>query len=67
MNESGRESSSCLLELSWNGDQPLSLEDGTQQTFLKDRDVIELRGWAGEQHEVDFGAASNVGVTGLGA
>lgn len=35
-----------LLELSWNGKQPLTLPDGSHRTFLQDGDTITLRGWA---------------------
>ncbi|MFD2570912.1 fumarylacetoacetase [Spirosoma soli] len=35
-----------LLELSWNGTQPLALADGSRRTFLEDGDSITLRGLA---------------------
>ncbi|MCA9797887.1 MAG: fumarylacetoacetate hydrolase family protein, partial [Candidatus Eremiobacteraeota bacterium] len=31
-----------LLELAWNGTQPLDLPDGTQRTFLEDGDTVIL-------------------------
>ncbi|AQG78031.1 fumarylacetoacetase [Spirosoma montaniterrae] len=34
-----------LLELSWNGNRPLRLSDGSQRTFLQDGDTVTLRGW----------------------
>jgi fumarylacetoacetase len=35
-----------LLELSWNGAEPLTLEDGTTRSFLEDGDQVTLRAWA---------------------
>jgi fumarylacetoacetase len=35
-----------LLELSWNGAEPIGLVDGTTRTFLEDGDVVTLRAWA---------------------
>jgi fumarylacetoacetase len=37
-----------LLELTSNGADPLSLDDGTTRTFLEDGDEVVLRGRAGE-------------------
>jgi fumarylacetoacetase len=37
-----------LLELSWNGTEPLTLAGGDQRTFLEDGDEVVLRGMAGE-------------------
>jgi fumarylacetoacetase len=33
-----------LLELSWNGEEPIELEDGTTRSFLEDGDEIVLSG-----------------------
>lgn len=43
---SGREKNSygSLLELSWGGKTPLSLNDGSTRTFLLDGDTVTLRG-----------------------
>jgi fumarylacetoacetase len=35
-----------LLELSWNGQEPITLDDGSTRTFLEDGDVVTLRAWA---------------------
>jgi fumarylacetoacetase len=35
-----------LLELSWNGTEPLQLGDGTIRSFLEDGDTVTLRAWA---------------------
>jgi fumarylacetoacetase len=37
-----------LLELSWNGEEPIALDDGSTRTFLQDGDEVVLRGSAGE-------------------
>jgi fumarylacetoacetase len=37
-----------LLELSWNGTEPVALVDGSERTFLEDGDEAVLRGVAGE-------------------
>ena len=44
--EPGSEGS--LIELTWNGERPLVLENGTQRTFLEDGDEVILRGRAGD-------------------
>jgi fumarylacetoacetase len=36
-----------LIELTWNGRDPLRLADGTERTFLEDGDEVVLRGSAG--------------------
>jgi fumarylacetoacetase len=35
-----------LLELSWNGREPVLLDDGTQRSFLEDGDVVTMRAMA---------------------
>ena len=35
-----------LLELTWNGSQPIQLADGSTRGFLEDGDTVTLRGWA---------------------
>jgi fumarylacetoacetase len=53
-----------LLELSWNGTQPLHLSDNTTRTFLEDGDTLTIRGWAGESKDkVDFGEVSGTIVS----
>jgi len=44
--EHGSEGS--LIELTWNGEHPVGLADGTTRTFLEDGDEVVLRGSAGE-------------------
>ncbi|MFD0854288.1 fumarylacetoacetate hydrolase family protein, partial [Actinomadura adrarensis] len=35
-----------LIELTWNGTEPLTLTDGTTRTFLKDGDTVTITGTA---------------------
>ena len=37
-----RDQRGCLLELTWNGAEPLTLPDGGTRTFLEDRDVVTI-------------------------
>ena len=39
-----REERGSLLELSWNGAEPIELADGSTRTFLEDGDEVVLRG-----------------------
>jgi fumarylacetoacetase len=48
-----------LLELSWNGTDPLPLQDGSRRTFLEDGDTLILRGHAqGNGYRIGFGECS---------
>ncbi|GIV83061.1 MAG: hydrolase [Candidatus Roseilinea sp.] len=52
------ESCGSMLELTWNGRNPLRLPDGSTRTFLEDGDVVALRGWAERDGvRVGFGEA----------
>ncbi len=35
-----------LIELTWNGQEPLTLGDGSTRTFLQDGDTVTITGWA---------------------
>jgi fumarylacetoacetase len=37
----------CLLELTWNGTEPLELADGSTRTWLEDGDEVVIRAAAG--------------------
>lgn len=37
-----REERGCFLELSWNGEQPVPLADGSERTFLHDGDTVRI-------------------------
>ncbi|VFQ58972.1 unnamed protein product [Cuscuta campestris] len=48
----------CLLELTWNGQKPLSL-GGVTRTFLEDGDEVILTGYCkGDGYKLGFGACS---------
>jgi fumarylacetoacetase len=42
----GEEARGSLIELTWNGQQPLTLDDGSTRTFLQDGDTVTISGWA---------------------
>jgi fumarylacetoacetase len=45
-----------LLEISWNGAEPLELPGSNKRTFLEDGDSLVMRGWCqGEGYRVGFG------------
>jgi fumarylacetoacetase len=45
-----------LLEISWNGTEPVELPGGVRRTFLEDGDSLSFRGWCqSEGHRVGFG------------
>jgi fumarylacetoacetase len=44
-----REQRGSLLELSWNGAEPIELADGSTRSFLHDGDEVVLRGGAGDE------------------
>ena len=45
-----------LLEISWNGTEPLELPGGVKRTFLEDGDSLVMRGWCqGNGYRVGFG------------
>jgi fumarylacetoacetase len=45
-----------LLEISWNGSEPVELPGGEKRTFLEDGDSLTMRGWCqGDGFRVGFG------------
>ena len=45
-----------LLEISWNGSEPLELAGGIKRTFLEDGDSLSFHGWCqGDGYRVGFG------------
>jgi fumarylacetoacetase len=45
-----------LLEISWNGTEPLELPGGDKRTFLEDGDSLVMHGWCqGDGYRVGFG------------
>jgi fumarylacetoacetase len=41
-----RDQRGSLIELSWNGEAPVQLPDGTTRVFLEDGDTVSITGWA---------------------
>jgi fumarylacetoacetase len=51
-----KDSRGSLLELSWGGKEPLTLETGETRTFIEDGDTMTLTGWAqGPDYRIGFG------------
>ncbi|QWG18773.1 fumarylacetoacetase [Bradyrhizobium sediminis] len=45
-----------LLEISWNGTEPVELAGGVKRTFLEDGDSLSFHGWCqGDGYRVGFG------------
>ena len=45
-----------LLELTWNGKNPLNMADGSERTFIEDGDELVLKGWCqGDAYRGGFG------------
>lgn len=46
-----------MIELTWRGEDPLILPDGSKRTYLEDGDTVTLRGWCGtgERRRIGFG------------
>ena len=48
-----------MLELTWRGTKPLTLNDGTERKFIEDNDTITMKGWAEKDGiRVGFGEVS---------
>jgi fumarylacetoacetase len=52
-----RQSCGSLLELTWNGRDPVAVAGGTR-TFLQDGDSVILRGWCAGDYRLGFGACA---------
>jgi fumarylacetoacetase len=52
----GKDQRGSLLEISWNGTEPVELPGGLKRTFLEDGDSLVMRGWCqGDGYRVGFG------------
>ena len=59
---SGDEPSSfgSMLELAWSGKQPITLNDGTERTFIQDGDTVTMKAFAQRDHiKIGFGEVRN--------
>lgn len=51
-----KDSRGALLELTWGGKEPLTLDTGETRSFIEDGDTLTLRGHAeGEDYRIGFG------------
>jgi fumarylacetoacetase len=51
-----KDSRGSLLEIGWNGTEPVELPGGAKRTFLEDGDSLIMRGWCqGDGYRVGFG------------
>jgi fumarylacetoacetase len=51
-----RQERGSLLEISWNGTEPIELPGGEKRTFLEDGDSLVMRGWCqGDGYRIGFG------------
>jgi fumarylacetoacetase len=56
-----------LLEISWNGSEPVELPGGIKRTFLEDGDSLVMRGWCqGDGFRVGFGEVEGTVVAAEG-
>lgn len=54
-----KDSLGSLLELSWSGEEPITLQGGETRSFLEDGDTLTLRGAAkGDGYRLGFGECS---------
>jgi len=59
----GPSSDSCgsMLELTWKGENPLTMKDGTTRKFINDWDTVTLRGYCkNDKIRIGFGEVSNM-------
>lgn len=48
-----------MLELSWKGEKPVKLNDGSTRTFIEDNDTVTMRGFCKkENYRIGFGEVS---------
>ena len=59
-----RDQRGCLLELTWDGREPLELPDGTRRAYLADGDVVRIRASApgADGTRIGFGEVSGTVV-----
>ena len=45
-----------MLELSWKGENPIKLKDGSERKFIDDNDTVIMRGFCkGQDRRIGFG------------
>jgi len=58
----GKHTRGSLIELTWNGQEPLTLDDGSTRTFLQDGDTVAVTGWAPGPDGARIGLGEVVGT-----
>jgi fumarylacetoacetase len=54
-----RNASGSLLEMTWNGSEPITLDGGGARTFVEDGDTVTMSGWCeGDGVRIGFGECS---------
>jgi len=56
-----KETRGCFLELSWSGQEPITLDAGSTRTFLEDGDTVILRATAPGANGAVIGLGECVG------
>ena len=56
------DSRGSLIELTWNGRDPIALDDGSTRRFLEDGDTIEIAGWCQREGAPRIGFGECVGT-----
>jgi fumarylacetoacetase len=59
-----RDERGSFLELSWNGNEPVTLDDGSTRTFLEDGDEVAVTAWAPGTDGTRIGFGSVTGTVG---
>jgi len=59
---SGKHTQGSLIELTWNGQEPLTLDDGSTRAFLQDGDTVTVSGWAPGPDGARIGLGEVVGT-----
>ncbi len=55
-------SEGSFIEMTWRGERPIELPDGSHRSFLVDGDTVTLRGWAGSDPATRIGLGSVTGT-----
>ncbi|MEM1401555.1 MAG: fumarylacetoacetase, partial [Pseudomonadota bacterium] len=63
---STRDSVGSLLELTWNGRDPVAVADGSR-TFIEDGDAIEMTGWCAGLYRIGFGSCAGKVLPAVGS
>ncbi|WP_078414329.1 fumarylacetoacetase [Priestia abyssalis] len=62
-----KETRGSLLELTWRGTEPISLNDGEQRVWLEDGDELTITGWCqGDGYRIGFGEVTGRVLPALG-